>query len=117
MADNNGVSEVTPAERIAELERVSDTPRTDAEGVRFARIMIEWDKPSDKQVTELIPADFARRLERALKVAEDELQRELTECKGVMAYGHGLTSTTVHGTCCSSIRAALAQIKELRDHV
>ena len=41
------------------------TPLTDAEGVRFGRIMIDWHYPIErKQVTELIPADFARTIER-----------------------------------------------------
>lgn len=42
---------------------MSDTPKTDAEGVRFGRLMIEWPKGKQK-TTELIPADFARELER-----------------------------------------------------
>ena len=41
------------------------TPLTDAEGVRFGRIMIDWHYPVERnQVTELIPANFARTLER-----------------------------------------------------
>ena len=53
---------------------MSDTPLTDAEGVRFARIMIEWPKPGQQQVTELIPADFARGLERELAAANAALR-------------------------------------------
>lgn len=42
---------------------VSETPLTDAEGVRFARLMIEWPERGKQKVTELVPADFARKLE------------------------------------------------------
>lgn len=45
---------------------MNDTPRTDAEGVRFARLMVEWPEPGKAKTTELIPADFARELEREL---------------------------------------------------
>lgn len=68
------------------------TPRTDAEGVRFARIMIEWTKPHDQQVTELVPADFARQLERELAAAtrlssaDRFLSVEVTPEMGFMAW-------------------------------
>lgn len=58
------------------------TPRTDTEGVRFARIMVEWTEPGKQKTTELIPADFARELELELAEAhkriaalEDSIQR------------------------------------------
>jgi CHASE3 domain sensor protein len=46
------------------------TPQTDAEGVRFGRIMIDW-HDGTQTATELVPADFARKLE-----AERDLLRE-----------------------------------------
>ncbi|MCC6475147.1 MAG: hypothetical protein IT514_15550 [Burkholderiales bacterium] len=42
-----------------------DTPLTDAEAVRFARIMVDFH--AGAKVTELVPADFARNLERKLR--------------------------------------------------
>jgi hypothetical protein len=52
----------------------NDTPRTDAEGVRFARIIIEWPESGKQKTTELVPADFARQLERELNEAKATIE-------------------------------------------
>lgn len=47
-----------------------ETPLTDAEAIRFARLLIDWSSPSERQVTELVPSEFARQLERTLHEQE-----------------------------------------------
>lgn len=59
----------------------SPTVETDQEGVRFGRIMIDW-HDGTQTVTELVPADFSRKLEAerdALRVRCVELVDALRE--------------------------------------
>jgi len=51
------------------------TPLTDAEGIRFARLLVEWPELGKMKTTELLPADFARYLETKLIAAEQALER------------------------------------------
>lgn len=51
---------------------MSDTPRTDAAAVGLGRLLIE---PGKTEWTELVPADFARQLERELADAEQRAFR------------------------------------------
>ena len=53
----------------------SDTPRTDAAAVGFARLLVDRDK---RITTELVDANFARQLERELAAAQAEIA-DLTE--------------------------------------
>ena len=56
---------------------MSDTPRTDAAATGFARLLIDRGTPDNPQfkVTEIIPSDFARTLERRIA----ELERAASE--------------------------------------
>jgi hypothetical protein len=49
---------------------MSDTPRTDAAAIGFARILIDHDKQT---TTELVEANFARQLERELAACRAEV--------------------------------------------
>lgn len=53
------------------------TPRTDAAAVRFGRLLIDHGTPEAPKftTTELVPADFARQLERELTAAQQEIER------------------------------------------
>lgn len=96
---------MTPAARITELERVSDTPLTDA---------VTFDHPLGFKI---VHAEECKRLERVLKVAEEALN----EASGSTSYSSHEDSIGYH-TCCGSISydphtkgcylsAALTQIK------
>lgn len=71
---------VTPAKPALSLAAMNKTPLTDAEAVRFARIMVDFH--AGAKVTELVPADFARNLECKLRedqrIIGDVMDRALT---------------------------------------
>lgn len=60
-----GTPAVTPAKPALGAWEMHKTPLTDAEAVRFARILVDFHEGA--KVTELVPADFARNLERKLR--------------------------------------------------
>jgi|SRR5690348_944471 len=67
-----------------------NTPRTNAEALRFARIMVEWPEPGEARTTELIPADFARQLETEcttlLELLEEFVRIDDEDCAGLKCY-------------------------------
>ena len=62
---------------------MSDTPRTDAEALNYGRILFTWGPETGKS-TEILPADFARQLER--ENAELSKQLEQAEARIVSNY-------------------------------
>lgn len=57
---------------------MSDTPKTDEATVKFARILIEH---NPFRVTELVPSDFARELERENADLRKQLERAEAKTK------------------------------------
>ena len=54
----------------------TQTPRTDAAAIGFARLLVDHGTPENPkfETTEILPADFARELERELATAKSEAE-------------------------------------------
>lgn len=70
---------------------MSDTPITDKEWVRFSRLMVEFPESGGFKTTELVPADFARQLERDRARLIEALRAVVDCCR---ADFHGRTDWT-----------------------
>ncbi len=55
---------------------MSDTPRTDSEVAKFGRLVVEYPVIGKAKVTDIVPTDFARQLERELAEARAIADRE-----------------------------------------
>lgn len=73
---------------------MSDTPRTDAAAIGFARILVDRETFN---VTEIIPADFARTLERTLlqvqgerdRIRQETLEEAAKVVESLLSYRYG----------------------------
>ena len=56
-----------------ELKKQADTPRTDKAAIGFARVFVDREK---FEVTEIIPSDFARQLEREVQALKTQVSMD-----------------------------------------
>lgn len=84
---------------------MNDTPRTDAEAVLFGRLMLTPNEPTGKadwrpfESTELVPAGFARQLERELADAIASRNYALKSAR-IEDEAHDLTIKRLAGELC-----------------
>ena len=93
------------------MEDEMDTPLTDAAAIGFARILVKVGTPDNPkfETTEIIPSDFARRLERS----HAELVGDIEKWRLLVLRGWDENDLSLINIVTEEMHAALAKAKEI----